>query len=367
MHDPRPNAGRPSARERRLVRTGIACATSLGWHAAALGALALSGALRPVPAGMAVDLRPLPAREWEANRGLGLGGATRQGPREIVPLPPDAERDPAREERPVPGDARRLAERDQTVNGETVSRHAGSYPKLLRVPQEAARGRKGAGERGRAKIAVPGREGPAGGGAPEPAAPAAPSGPGEEMLAAAPATAPTSQPAAPPTADSPLPMDGEDGQRIEGRRISGLPLREYPRPEGGPNLDGLGLEEGPETRLHTRRFTTAAFWSGVRDRIQNEWEKHSLVLVRQRDPDEDTYFYKVRTVLVGLALDATGGVRDVRVIESSRLDFYDALALQTVRQQPYPHPPPSAMGSDGVARINIRLQWLPAPRRGGLR
>jgi TonB family protein len=375
MFDSRPMAGDAPRRERQLARTGLACLSSLAAHALLLvvlqaaGALHLFGQARP----WAVALKPVAPAEWEANRGLAgaLPPAQRPAtPRQVIALPPDAARDPAREERPPPRDTRFLAARDQTVEEETVSSHAAMSSRLLRVPQDRARGRAGSGERGKEKIAVPGRQGLRGGGGRDADA-AAPRPPLHDELAAAPSDPPTPPAAAPedlPPTESAVPSDGEGGQRIEGRRISGMPLREYPRPEGGPDLDGQGLEEGPETRLHARRFAPAAFWTDVRARIMSDWEKRALVLLQAYDPLEDTYFYKPRTVLVGLTLDPLGTLREVKVLESSRLDFYDAIAIEAVREmQPYPHPPPSAIGPDGGASINVRFTWLPSDRKRTLR
>ncbi len=372
MRDRRPTAGRTPGRERHLARLGLAWASSLAGHAVLLATLHATGALGAgsPPRSWAIALQPLAAVEWEANRGLAGAHPPRrrpEAPRQVVALPPDAGRDRARAERPPRREPRYLAARDQTVDEETVSSHAGAFPRVLRVPQEAARGRPGSGERGREKIAIPGRQGLRGGGGAD--ADAAAPRPPPEKLAAAP-SAPHPHAAAPkdlPPADSKVPADGEAGQRIDGRRMSGLPLQEYARPEGGPDVDGLGLEEGSETRLHTRRFEPAAFWTDVRARIMADWEKRALVLLQSYDPLEDTYFYKPRTVIVGLTLDSRGAVRDVRVVESSLLDFYDAIAIAAVREmQPYPTPPPAAL-KDGRARINVRFTWLPSARKHALR
>ena len=369
MYELRPTSGRESARASRFARMGLACLASAGTHAAALLALHASGALGSLdrPRVWSVALEPLALAQWEANRGL-AGAAPRppDPPREIVALPPDAERDPAREERPPPGEVHRLAVRDQTVDKETVSLHAGSFARLLRVPQEASRGRRGSGERGEHAFAIPGREGPRGGGGTDADA-AAPRPPAPERVAGAPAE-PRPAPAGLPPLDSPLPVDGEGGQRIDGPRAAGAPPREYPRPEGGPSLDGEGLEEGPETRVHTRRFAPAAFWTDVSVRIHDHWEERARPLLAQMDPQEDTYFYKPRVVRVTIVLDASGALREVRVLESSRLDFYDDIVLAAVREkQPYPPPPPSALGEDGKARINMSFRWMPSVRTRALR
>lgn len=372
MRDLRPSSGRETARERRsAARVGVACLASLAVHASTLLGLWAAGAFDVGPRAFSIALKPLDAVAWEANRGLSFGSTLRppEKPRQIVALPPDLELDPAREERAPPGDVRHLAERDQTVDEETISRYADPSARPLRVPQRKARGRQGSGERGPYKIAVPGRTGPEGGGGADADA-ATPRPPPEELasvLADPPTPTPTAAPGLPP-GDSELPSDGEGGQRIDGRPISGMLLQEYPRPEGGPTLDGLGLEEGPETRLHTRRFEPAAYWTSVRARIQDDWHKRALMLLQQYDPLEDTYFYKPRTVRIAVTIDSRGGVTDVRVLESSRLEFYDAIALAAVKgKQPYPPPPPTAVRPDGSARINMAFTWFPSERGRAVR
>jgi TonB family protein len=340
-------------------------------HGAALTGLYAAGAFglplrsRPVP----VALMPLSLAEWHSNRGV--SGAEPpalppppEKPLQIVSLPPDTQLDPLRAEIPPPAGVRLLAERDQTVERETISRHADSNAKVLRVPQQKARGRRGAGERGEHKVAVRGRTGPQGGGgadpdaaAPEPPPPAAPAADDPARSVG------TAYPGLPPP-DSSLPGDGEGGQRVDGPRVAGMPLQEYPTPDGGPNFDGLGVPEGTETRLHTRRFAPAAYWTDVRARIQDDWHRRALAVLQAYDPHEDMYFYKPRTVRIAVTLNSQGAVTDVHVLESSRLDFYDAIALAAVKdKQPFPPPPPAAIRSDGSARINMVFTWLPSVER----
>jgi TonB family protein len=381
MHEERPRTGRPCAPDRRLARAGLSCLASLAVHGVAVTTLygmgVFSAPSSPRPRPWAVALEALTPSQWQANRGIsgavsapGAALPTREEPRQVVELPPDVATDPMRAERPPPAGALYLAERDQTVERQTISRHADTTHKLLRVPQDERKARRGSGERGPHKVAIPGRTGPKGGGGtdadaaapqrlqPEEHAQPDPAAPGE--LARTEATA---EPGLPPV-DSALPSDGEGGQRIDGRRISGMPLQEYETPEGGPNYDGLGLDEGAETRLHTRRFAPAAYWTDVRARIQDDWHRRALSLLQQYDPHEDTYFYKPRTVRIAVTLDANGSVRDVHVVESSRLEFYDAIALAVVKdKQPYPPPPPAAIRSDGNARINMAFTWLPSTRQ----
>lgn len=375
MHDPRPRhgSGRAHARGLGLTRSGLAWLASLALNAAALTGLHAAGAFglphRPRP--VRVALQALSTAEWRANRGI--SGAESPGlppppekPLQIVSLPPDSLLDPQRAEVPPPAAARLLAERDQTVERETISRHAdaSSSAKVLRVPQEKARGRRGSGERGEHKVAIQGRTGPQGGGGPDADAAAPEPPPPPAPVADDPARAVgTADPGLPPP-DSSLPGDGEGGQRIDGPRVAGMPLQEYPTPEGGPNLDGLGAEEGTETRLHTRRFAPAAYWTDIRARIQDDWHRRALAVLQAYDPHEDMYFYKPRTVRIAVTLDVHGAVTDVHVLESSRLDFYDAIALAAVKdKQPFPPPPPAAIRSDGSARINMVFTWLPSADR----
>ncbi|HEY6003003.1 MAG TPA: TonB family protein [Anaeromyxobacter sp.] len=374
MHDPGPR-GRAPAPERRFARTGLSCLASLSVHGIAFACLYAAGAFTlPRPRTLPVAMHELTAAEWQANRGLSGAIAPALAeppdrPRQVVSLPPDTHRDPLREERQPRANARFLAERDQTVDRETISRYAGIYANLLRVPQEKARGRQGSGERGAHKVAIAGREGPRGGGGTEAEAVVPRPAPEEKAVVPTdPPTTPADATASLPPPESALPADGQGGQRIDGRHISGMPLQEYPTPEGGPNFDGLGLEEGAETRLHTRRFAPAAYWADVRARIQDDWHRRALVLLQEWDPHEDTYFYKPRTVRVAITIDAKGTVSDVHVLESSRLEFYDAIALAAIKgKQPYPPPPPAAVRPDGSARINMAFTWLPSDRSKELR
>jgi TonB family protein len=372
MHDVGPTTRRAHAPLRRFARPGLSCLASLGLHCVVLAALFTAGTFTvPRPTRLPVAMKELTAAEWQANRGL--SGAVSpdppERPRQVVALPPDTHLDSQREERVPPGKAYRLAERDQTVEREMVSRWAGMYSKLLRVPQEKSKGRQGAGERGGNKVHVAGREGPRGGGGSQPDA-VAPLPEPERKTAAPvdPETTPSDATASLPPPEPALPSAGQGGQRIDGQPIAGMPLQEYPTPEGGPSFDGLGLPEGAETRLHTRRFAPAAYWADVRARIQDDWHRRALMLLQEWDPHEDTYFYKPRTVRVAITIDSRGTVSDVHVLESSRLDFYDAIALAAVKgKQPYPPPPPAATRPDGSARINMAFTWLPSDKTKSLR
>ncbi len=367
MQELRATCGRAPARDGRPARWAIACVASLAAHAGALLALHAAGAFA-VPCrapSFSVALAGVPAFRWEANRALPAPAERRprlieerrtpEAPGVIVPLPPDS----AAEERPPPPNVRRLAARDQRVEKETVSSDTGGLANVLRVPRDA--GENGGPVDGGARdLAPPGGSDAPSGGTPPGSDVAAPP-PGMPAIAAAPVGPPDApEPQRAIEAGAPRGGDGDGGPLATGAR-AGPAL-------GGGAPDGLGLEEGPETRLDARRFAPAAYWTQVRERVQDEWERRARLATRRVDPDENTYFYKRRSVVIGLALDATGRVREVGVVESSRLEFYDALALAVVReQQPYPYPPPAAIGSDGAAKIRIRFEWVPSVLRRALR
>ncbi len=367
---------RASARRRRAARLGIAYLASAALNGAGIAAMSAAGLHLPHarPAHMPVVMAPLTSAEWEANRIREAPHPpvaaipSRPAPKRIVELPPDAERDPLRHARPPARESRHLAERDQTVDEETVSRDTWHFARLLRVAQEPSRGSEGSGERGEHLLALPGQEGPGGGGG-DPEVPSGPDAP--PRIASASNATPTpaariERPPALPPVESSLPLaGGEGGQRIQGRRISEQPPRSLPVPEGGPRWEGEEeAREGDETRLDASRFDAAAYWAAIRRRIESQWQERALATVRRYDPGEDGYFYIPRRILIGLALDASGHVRRAEILESSRIAFFDAVALAAVQDlEPYPEPPARALDADGAAKINVRFIWYPSLRK----
>lgn len=162
-----PSLRREKLKERPVRRTGVALLASLAANALLLWALAAAGAFRL--AGTKVDstrvaLAPLSASQWEANRKLAAPPPVpRQPPREeptsgeVVRLPPQQTPEKPAEQKTT-SKPRFLAERDQQVERETVSRFAGDYPQLAPRPQLADPERRGAGQDGRARDASKGSE-----------------------------------------------------------------------------------------------------------------------------------------------------------------------------------------------------------------
>jgi TonB family protein len=66
---------------------------------------------------------------------------------------------------------------------------------------------------------------------------------------------------------------------------------------------------------------------------------------------------------VAATLDASGNVREVSVLRSSNVEFYDEVAVASIRQaQPFQPPPPS-MFSDGQVRLAFTFTLYPPDRR----
>jgi TonB family protein len=122
---------------------------------------------------------------------------------------------------------------------------------------------------------------------------------------------------------------------------------------GGPGMAGYGqAEEGAVTALNTRdggeiaRYYIRASW-----KIEPDWIRRVRQAAAERDPDGQLFFYKERTVVVAATLDTDGNLAEVSVVRSSNVDFFDGVAVSSIRQaQPF-SPPPASMLFDGRARM----------------
>lgn len=325
-----PSLRRETIRERPAARFAVAVAVSLALNLAGAWLLVASGALdvaRPAQDAARVALAPMSAAEWEANRAV---ANDREKPPErpppadpeggeVVELPPDRDAAPealaAERDRP----ARFRGERDQRVEKETVSRFAGEYPKLAAKPQIAAPAKPAAGEGGQASTPRKGADGAKGG-----------------PLALAPG----------PGGDRPVTQGegGGDGRRADGKLVPNLSLGSDTAAKvlAGPNLDGYrsGVEEGDATHLDVAQFRFATFINRVSNEIEQEWRPRVRAAVRDRDPDGSMFFYKDRTVAVEVRLDPGGHVAGLYVRESSNVEFFDRIAIDSIRAaQPFPNPP----------------------------
>ncbi len=363
-------------RDRFGVRTLFAIAVSVGANALLVWALLSAGAFAfraPAPA-RPVALRQLSPAEWSANRSV---VAKRPPPPtadlptgKVVELPPS----PADGDEAPPKDSRYLSDRNRRVDKETVSRYAGNSPNLLSRPSPSSPGRDASGEAGRAERKTEAKDGAPGqrGTGAERARPARQER--QERLALAPGERgelPLQQgrerveSGAPAAALPGAPGDG--AERLEGQRRPDLSLGHdaLARLAGGPNMDGYGeAEEGEVTALNTREFKYATFFNQVRREIGADWYPRVRASVHERDPEFKHFFYKERTVVVGVTLDRAGHVTELSVLQSSNVDFFDRVAMTSVRQaQPFPNPPAGLFGSEQTTKVPFVFTMYPADRR----
>lgn len=399
----------PSLRRRRVadrpgVRVALALLASLALNlllllvAGKMGAFDIGHPAKVSP----VALAPLSAEQWAANRAVTGGAPPQQAqPRppqqQAMPAPPPAR--PPEEERRSPGqivtvapskdsskpkDARFLSDRDNTVEKETRSRFAGTrtYENVLPAPSDGAKQRvepaPEAGEGGSGAKSVPGKEGPKatqGNGAEKLAVPDRKA---EEKLALAPHQEPEhgagDTPAA-PQVDRPQPhggpntlqVPGAPGEGEGGQRRGGIDSRLLPTPQslskiaGGPSPDRIqGIEEGDATALNTRSFKYATFIQRVGMAIYREWDPNRAY--QARDPDGKVYPARDRTTTIDLVLDPSGGIRFVKVMESSGLDFLDQEVVRAARSAgPFPNPPAGLVDPSG--QIHLALAYTLEMRR----
>jgi TonB family protein len=345
-----PSLRRAKRKERPARRAGAAVAASLALNAVLLWALAVSGAFRLQPAADSarVALARVDSAQWEKNRAVATPERAPQRDDErggrVVELSPEqkASKEP-------PDEARFLSDRNTKVEKQTVSRYAGNYPRLaprpepgVDAPPAAAERRAGAPER-----AVPGREG----------------APGERVATAR------------PSGELRLPELGEGGDRGRERGEGGgapdltLSSEALRRIAGGPSMDGVGegIEEGDETWLQSREFKYATFMNRMRREIGQQWYPRVRDAQRERDPDGSLFFYRERTVVLGLTLDTDGNVKDLSVLESSSVEFFDRLAVSSVRAaQPFPNPPQGMFRSEPEVRIPFSFTMYPGDGRAAL-
>src|SRR6266540_3729400 len=329
-----PSLRREKRTERPLRRAAAAGIASVALNAILLWALVVAGAFR-LPA-TAVDrtrvaLAPLSSAQWDSNR------AVAGSPRAAAPSPPA----------PMPEE--RASGRNTRVEKETVSRSAGNYPRVAPRPEAGAEGKT---------AAVPGakRDVPRGG--EDAGAPGREGAPGDRLALARPQGALR------------MPELGEGGER--GRRgKAGPDLSVSPdalaRIAGGPSMDGVGegLAEGDETWLQSREFKYATFMNRMRREIGQQWYPRVRDAQRQRDPAGSVFFYRERTVVIGLTMDTDGNVKDLSVMQSSNLDFFDRIAVSSVQAaQPFPNPPRGMFHGDGGVRIPFSFTMFPGDRRG---
>jgi len=362
-----PSLRRAKRIERPLRRVAWAVLASLGLNALIFLVLVEVGAFRIAgPAQQTrVALAPLSASQWEANRAIARGLTPPPPPAVQPPKPPSPEErlsgkvvelNPEQKAADrAPANAKFLSDRNTQVEKETVSRFAGNYPRLASKPE--------AGQEGRAVAAQP----------PRPRSPAdvKPGGkdegkagkegaPGEKVAMANPGEG---------TRSLREPQLGEGGQN--GRPGAAPDLSVSPealeRIAGGPNMDGYreGLPEGDATWLNAREFKYATFMNRMRSDIAKQWYPMVRDATKARDPDGSIYFSRERTVVLSLMLDTSGNVKDIAVKQSSNVEFFDRIAVNSVRNaQPFPNPPSGMFHGEEQVPIPFSFTMFPGDHRG---
>jgi len=353
-----PSLRRSRRREHPLVRALVALALSLGLNL--LVSTLLDASLLGILSGQEarpVELSPLPAAAWEANRAIAPQ-------RPVPPAPVPAPEDPARPRGQIvdigpapdgesppepPRDARYLAERNSRVEKETRARNPGLFDRTMPVPTAVV---KPGGEAGAGQRSAPGRPGPRGSGAEA------------ERLALAPpdfSRQPASREAtgdlpgdeAPPEQrPAPAPGAGDGGERRAGRfdpRLATSP-ETLAKLAGGPSPDYLrDLDEGDGTFLNTREWRYATYFTRMRRSIYPNWKP--LEEYVKRDPELSMFPIRRWITDLEVVLDDRGYVKRLTVLRPSGLDFLDRAAVDAFQAgSPYLNPP-TALVENGEIRF----------------
>jgi TonB family protein len=285
-----------------------------------------------------VNMAPLAAREWEANRAV-ASAPLRPAP--AMPSPPpmalpqptpngqvvmaDRPREPPRE---PPKDARFLAEFDSKVEKETRSRHIGLGG--AQAPQQKVE----SGPRGQAQARAEAAKAP-----PDPARLAfdwKPSPALERGLRGL--REPTFTPAPQPGA---APRGFADGDGAEKRVDLRPSAAAYLAVNGGGTPDRInGVDEGEQTLLNTREWRYAGFFNRVGAEVYPHWVREMRTAAQDRDPTAQRFLYKDRETDVAVRLDSEGRLLDVRVVKSSGATFLDDAVVKAWREaQPFANVP----------------------------
>lgn len=136
-------------------------------------------------------------------------------------------------------------------------------------------------------------------------------------------------------------------------KISGSPSNDYVE----------GVPEGDGTFLNTKEFKYATFFYRVRDSVASFWVDLASSEYRRRDPTGNIYGVRDRATLLKVQLNRDGGLADVRVEQSSGVDFLDHVAVEAFRKaEPFPNPPAGIADEDGNIRFNFQFVVTMRPR-----
>jgi TonB family protein len=335
-----------------------------------------------------VELAPLSAAQWEANRGAPRS-TSRLAP--IVPPVVVAPKPPPQTPKPPgqvvdvapsknnapPKDARFSADRDNTVEKETRSRHArAGYENTLPKPTlpapreqraEAPAPRKGGAASQQAVGGDGRRRGSEGkGGKADVREQRArqrlalqfdPTGQlrnrirEEHDRQAAHGGAGASEPSGQGGESGSGPRAGKPGPIDPGKLMPSASY--YDRLAGGPSPDHLqDVEEGEGTYLNTREWKYATYFNRIKQSVASNWDpNHEL---QARDPTGNVFGYKDRVTILAVTLNEQGGLTDVLVQKTCGVDFLDRTAVEAFRKaQPFVNPPRGLVDQRGDIKFTF--------------
>lgn len=325
-----------------------------------------------------VGMAPLSADRWAANRQVLDGSRPAPPPTPARPVPAPAPPPPEPAARPgqvvdvaptgnqkPPQDARFLAESNNTVEKETISRfRRPGFEKTAPTPTQNQMKEQGPAPKG-AEAAVAGRPGEPGGdtrrpGAPGSVTPSKPVKPAPDQLAMVtdpdgrlPARPKPAEDAPPKgTAVEPPGLEGEGGQGAPHAGSGGKPILQpsaafYDKLSAGPAPDYVeGVDVGDATFLNTREWKYAGFFNRVKQAVAERWNPAGAA--RDRDPTGEKFFYKDRVTVLQVTLNAQGAVTELKVTKPSGVPFLDQTAVDAFQSaQPFLNPPPGLFNARG--------------------
>lgn len=290
----------------------------------------------------------------------------RQLPGQVVDVAPTST------DKPPPKDTRFLAESNNSVEKETISRFRRlDYEKAAPTPTQNRVKEQAPGPRGEqaSRDAAAGVQGgdTRKAGAPGKMPDAAPK-PSPDKLAMA--VSPdglldAKQRPVDPGSDrkkTPLEELGEGGEGGEGAARAGpsggKPILTpssafYDKLTAAPAPDHVeGVDVGDATFLNTREWKFAGFFNRVKQNVAEVW--NPMDAARVRDPTGSRYFNKDRTTVLAVTLNPQGTITEIKVARSSGLDFLDQTAIDAFEKaQPFVNPPPGLADTRGDIRFTF--------------
>jgi TonB family protein len=113
-----------------------------------------------------------------------------------------------------------------------------------------------------------------------------------------------------------------------------------------------GVDVGDATFLNTREWKYAGFFNRVKQNVAEVW--NPMDAARVRDPTGSRYFSKDRTTVLAVTLNPQGTITEIKVARSSGLDFLDQTAIDAFEKaQPFVNPPPGLADARGDIRFTF--------------